>query len=245
MADTFTVNLNLTKPEEGSSENTWGAKLNANADTVDGLFQSGPALKVASGGTGATTASGARTNLGLGSIAVQGADSVAITGGTATLSNIVAQSTMPIISFIEDGASTNSGHWQFRADNNGFFLYTLNDGNSAAGIAFSVSRSGASVTYVDFYSTIRVNGYTVLHTNNITGVAISEGQITDGTVFPRLASSETVTGQWSFTTVPQKTSGGKFLHYNSSSYVGGAVTVSTGNPTGIPATGDRWVKYVA
>jgi hypothetical protein len=40
-------------------------------------------LAVAGGGTGASTASGARTNLGLGSIATQSAASVSITGGTA------------------------------------------------------------------------------------------------------------------------------------------------------------------
>jgi hypothetical protein len=42
----------------------------------------GSAIPVANGGTGATTASGARTNLGLGSIATQAASSVAITGGS-------------------------------------------------------------------------------------------------------------------------------------------------------------------
>lgn len=39
-------------------------------------------LVVANGGTGATTTSGARTNLGLGTIATQNANAVAITGGT-------------------------------------------------------------------------------------------------------------------------------------------------------------------
>lgn len=39
-------------------------------------------LAVAGGGTGATTAAGARTNLGLGSIATQNSNGVAITGGT-------------------------------------------------------------------------------------------------------------------------------------------------------------------
>ncbi len=39
-------------------------------------------LAVAGGGTGASTASGARSNLGLGSIATQAADNVNITGGT-------------------------------------------------------------------------------------------------------------------------------------------------------------------
>lgn len=39
---------------------------------------------IASGGTGATTAAGARTNLGLGTMATQAASAVAITGGTIT-----------------------------------------------------------------------------------------------------------------------------------------------------------------
>ena len=42
------------------------------------------ALALTSGGTGATTASGARTNLGLGTIATQNANSVTITGGSVT-----------------------------------------------------------------------------------------------------------------------------------------------------------------
>jgi len=42
------------------------------------------ALAVAQGGTGATTVSGARTNLGLGTIATQDANSVTITGGSVT-----------------------------------------------------------------------------------------------------------------------------------------------------------------
>lgn len=69
MADTTTTNLSLTKPEVGASADTWGTKINSDLDTIDGLFTTGPALKVANGGTGSTTAAGARTNLGLGSLA--------------------------------------------------------------------------------------------------------------------------------------------------------------------------------
>jgi hypothetical protein len=54
MADTFTSNLNLTKPEVGSSRDSWGGKLNADMDSIDSVF--------AAGGTG--TSVGLRVGTG-------------------------------------------------------------------------------------------------------------------------------------------------------------------------------------
>jgi microcystin-dependent protein len=69
MPDTTTTVLGLVKPEVGASTDLWGPKLNTNFDDIDALFDTGSYLKVANGGTGAGTASGARTNLGLGTLA--------------------------------------------------------------------------------------------------------------------------------------------------------------------------------
>ena len=61
---------------------TTGLTYSGSPITTSGTITLGGTLAVANGGTGSTSASGARTNLGLGTMATQNANAVTITGGT-------------------------------------------------------------------------------------------------------------------------------------------------------------------
>lgn len=142
MADTFTAILNLTKPEVGASTDTWGTKVNADLDTLDGLFQAGPALKLANGGTGAVTAAGARTNLGLGGDAT-GTNLSALTNAATARSNLGlaigtdVQAYSPVLSSY---AATGIG-FRNRIINGDMRIDQRNNGASVSS-GFSVDRFG-------------------------------------------------------------------------------------------------------
>ena len=80
VADGGTGVSTLTGLVKGNGTSAFSAAVQG----TDYYAPGGTDVAVADGGTGASTASGARTNLGLGTIAVQDANNVTITGGSVT-----------------------------------------------------------------------------------------------------------------------------------------------------------------
>jgi hypothetical protein len=125
------------------SGGTTGLTTSGGPITASGTLTLGGTLAVANGGTGSTTASAARTALGLGTMAVQAASSVAITGG-AIDGTTVGSTTVAAGSF---STLTTSGQVNFNytslagpsivfftnsAQTSGYMEFAVNDGTRFA-----------------------------------------------------------------------------------------------------------------
>jgi hypothetical protein len=97
-------------------------------------------LPIANGGTGATTVSGARTNLGLGSLSTQNANAVSITGGAidGTPIGAITPSTGSFTTLTSAGSNTFGGTTNFTGPVTFSTLPTLPSGDVIAGTGVSL-----------------------------------------------------------------------------------------------------------
>lgn len=83
---------NIVEYSSGNGITIDGVKLKDSGATLTAALTLTTQLGITSGGTGASTAATARTNIGLGSMATQDATAVAITGGAVTVTGVTVSS---------------------------------------------------------------------------------------------------------------------------------------------------------
>lgn len=144
--------FNLGSLTDGILKQSVLAGVATPAIAVNGVDYFGPGvvIPIISGGTGASTAPGARTNLGLGTMATQNSNSVSITGGSAILNSgsvlaaPVSGNDITNKNYVDSlVAGLNFLNPAYAASTVNLAGYTYNNGSSGVGATLTAGSNGA------------------------------------------------------------------------------------------------------